>query len=138
MAFITSLPATTLRSTFLTSTRPISTKPHTTPQFSTSSKRAHFSPSTTATPVKMAAWDSPDATAPNSEVLGIGSNIPSTLYLILSVAFFGLGCWAVYQQNINGLFTAESIKPQYILGSLALPISWGLHVAGFIQRENKK
>ena len=48
-------------------------------------------------------WESPDANAPKSSVLGIGANIPSTLYLFLSVAFFAVGVYSVYKVCISKL-----------------------------------
>uniref|UniRef100_A0A7S1TKR9 Uncharacterized protein n=1 Tax=Erythrolobus australicus TaxID=1077150 RepID=A0A7S1TKR9_9RHOD len=76
--------------------------------------------------------------APSSEVLGLGKNVPAGLYLILSVLSLGLGSYAVAQQNLFTPLTPNGINPQFVVGSLLVPISWGLHVAGWIQMQNKK
>mmetsp|Transcript_13744 Transcript_13744/g.29745 ORF Transcript_13744/g.29745 Transcript_13744/m.29745 type:complete len:117 (-) Transcript_13744:1510-1860(-) len=76
--------------------------------------------------------------APSSEVLGLGKSIPSGLYLLLSVVSLGLGCWSCAQSNIFSPLTAETVNPQFVVGSLLVPISWGCHVASWIQKQNGK
>jgi len=76
--------------------------------------------------------------APASEVLGLGKSIPSGLYLIMSVLAFGLGGFSVAQSNLFNTLSADSVNPQFVVGSLMLPISWGLHVASWIQKQNGK
>lgn len=76
--------------------------------------------------------------APPSTVLGLGKNVPSGLYLLSSVLALALGSYAVYKSNIVSPLTPASVDPQYILASLLVPISWGLHVASWIQKQNSK
>lgn len=64
--------------------------------------------------------------APPSTVLGLGKDVPSSLYLFLSVFAFILGCYSVYKSNIFQPLSAETVNPQFIVGSLLVPISWGL------------
>nr|7Y5E_R2 Chain R2, PsaR [Porphyridium purpureum]7Y5E_RN Chain RN, PsaR [Porphyridium purpureum] len=75
---------------------------------------------------------------PSSEVLGLGKNIPSALYVLISIACFAIGVTSVAKSNLITPLTPESINPQYVVGSLLLPISWGAHTAAFIQKVNKK
>jgi hypothetical protein len=75
---------------------------------------------------------------PPSEVLGLGKEVPSTLYALASVPLFLLGVFSVYQSNIAHNLAYDTVNPQFIVGSLALPISWGCHVAAFIQKEAGK
>lgn len=63
---------------------------------------------------------------PESKVLGLGQDIPSSLYLIGSVIALLLGSWSVYQSNLNTPLTPQTVNPQFIIGSLLVPISWGL------------
>lgn len=65
---------------------------------------------------------------PESTVLGLGKDIPSSLYLIGSVIAFLLGSFSVYQSNLNSPLTPDTVNPQFIVGSLLVPISWGLYV----------
>jgi hypothetical protein len=75
---------------------------------------------------------------PTSEVLGLGKDVPSTLYAIASVPLFILGAFSCYQSNIAHTLSADTVNAQFVVGSLALPISWGCHVAAFIQKEAGK
>ena len=75
---------------------------------------------------------------PSSDVLGLGKDIPSALYILLSIGAFGIGVAAVTKSNLLQPLTAETVNPQFVAGSLMLPISWGLHVAAFIQKVNSK
>lgn len=65
---------------------------------------------------------------PPSEVLGLGKDVPSSLYLLGSVIALLLGCYSVYMSNFFNRLSAESVNPQFIVGSLLVPISWGLYV----------
>lgn len=75
---------------------------------------------------------------PKSEVLGLGKNIPSSLYVLISIACFAIGVTSVAKSNLLQPLSPDSINPQFVLGSLMLPISWGAHTAAFIQKVNKK
>jgi hypothetical protein len=75
---------------------------------------------------------------PPSVVLGLGQNVPSSLYALASVPALLLGCFGIYQSNFAHILTPDTVNPQFILASLLVPISWGLHVAAWIQKENGK
>lgn len=75
---------------------------------------------------------------PPSEVLGLGKEVPSSLYALSSAPAFLFGCWGIYQSNFAHILTPDTVNPQFILASLLVPISWGLHVAAWIQKENGK
>ncbi|OSX74017.1 hypothetical protein BU14_0313s0002 [Porphyra umbilicalis] len=76
--------------------------------------------------------------APPSTVLGLGKNVPSGLYLLASVLSLALGSYGVYKSNLASPLTPSTVEAQYILASLLAPISWGLHVASWIQKQNNK
>lgn len=80
-------------------------------------------------------WTGP---APPSSVLGIGANTASSAFIGGSVLAFAVGAYCVYSSNLASPLTAGTVNPLYIIGSLGLPISWGLHVAGWIQKKNNK
>lgn len=63
---------------------------------------------------------------PDSSVLGLGKDVPSGLYIIASALALPLGCYSCYMSNIFTALSAESVNPQFIVGSLLVPISWGL------------
>lgn len=65
---------------------------------------------------------------PPSEVLGVGKDIPSSLFLFSSVIALALGSYCVAQSNIFSSLSADTVNPQFIVGSLLVPISWGLYV----------
>ncbi|PXF45728.1 hypothetical protein BWQ96_04496 [Gracilariopsis chorda] len=75
---------------------------------------------------------------PPSEILGLGKDVPSSLFVFSSAIALLLGCYCVYQSNLINPLSSESVNPQFIVGSLLVPISWGLHVAGWIQGKNNK
>eukprot|EP00871_Galdieria_phlegrea_P002022 jgi/Galph1/2820/GphlegSOOS_G1481.1 len=75
---------------------------------------------------------------PPSTVLGIGEKVPSPVYLLSSVICLILGSYCVYESNLFSPLTVNTINPWYVLGSLLVPYSWGLHVAGWIQLKNGK
>lgn len=68
-------------------------------------------------------WTGP---APSSDVLGIGKDIASSSYIGFSVAALVGGIYCVYASNIAAPLTADTVRPLYVVGSLLLPISWGL------------
>jgi hypothetical protein len=76
--------------------------------------------------------------APSSEVLGVGAKIPSALFGPLSLVALVAGTYSVHESNIFNQLTVTTVNPLYILGSLLVPISWGLHVAAWIQKQNGK
>jgi len=73
---------------------------------------------------------------PESAVLGIGEKIPGSFFLMMSVLALFLGGYSVSESNLLEPLTPNSVKPLYVLGSLLLPISWGCHVAAWIQFKN--
>lgn len=68
-------------------------------------------------------WTGP---APASDVLGIGKDTASGTFIAASVGAFALGVYCVYASNLQSPLTPEGVNPLYIIGSLGLPISWGL------------
>lgn len=80
-------------------------------------------------------WTGP---APPSSVLGIGANTASTAFIGGSVIAFAIGAYCVYSSNLVQPLSPGNMNALYIIGSLGLPISWGLHVAGWIQKKNNK
>eukprot|EP00612_Vaucheria_litorea_P005755 CAMPEP_0171462960 /NCGR_PEP_ID=MMETSP0945-20130129/6800_1 /TAXON_ID=109269 /ORGANISM="Vaucheria litorea, Strain CCMP2940" /LENGTH=113 /DNA_ID=CAMNT_0011989613 /DNA_START=82 /DNA_END=423 /DNA_ORIENTATION=+ len=77
--------------------------------------------------------------APPSKVLGpVLENIPSPALGVVSMIAFGIGTYCVHESNILHTMTVDTIYPKYIVGSLLTPISWGLHVASWINKQNGK
>jgi hypothetical protein len=76
--------------------------------------------------------------APPSSVLGVGEKIPSTLFGPLSLVALVAGTFFVHESNIFNQLSSTSVNPQYVVGSLLVPISWGMHVAAWIQKKNGK
>lgn len=74
--------------------------------------------------------------APSSEVLGVGAKIPSSVFGPLSLVAFALGTYCIHESNIVNQVTVDNIEPLYIAGSTLVPISWGMHVAAWIQKQN--
>eukprot|EP00640_Fibrocapsa_japonica_P005625 CAMPEP_0113937518 /NCGR_PEP_ID=MMETSP1339-20121228/4127_1 /TAXON_ID=94617 /ORGANISM="Fibrocapsa japonica" /LENGTH=109 /DNA_ID=CAMNT_0000940317 /DNA_START=199 /DNA_END=528 /DNA_ORIENTATION=- /assembly_acc=CAM_ASM_000762 len=76
--------------------------------------------------------------APPSKVLGpFLSKIPSTILAPTSLIMFGFGTYCIHASNIiNNLMGDGVLHPELILGSTLVPISWGAHVACWIQKEN--
>jgi len=94
------------------------------------------------TPLKMGS-ENPGPTywegsAPPSSVLGIGEKIPSGIFGPLSLVAFVIGTYSVHESNIFGTLSATTVNPLYVLGSSLVPISWGMHVAAWIQKQNGK
>jgi len=71
---------------------------------------------------------------PSSAVLGVGEKIPSAVFGPLSLIALGVGTYSVHESNIFNQLSATNLDPLYIIGSLLVPISWGLHVAAWIQK----
>ncbi len=87
-------------------------------------------------PLKMSSyWE---GAAPPSSVLGVGEKIPSAIFGPLSLAALVVGTYCVHESNILNQLTVSTVYPQYILGSALVPISWGMHVAAWIQKQNGK
>ncbi|CAM9198252.1 unnamed protein product [Heterosigma akashiwo] len=90
-------------------------------------------------PLKMAEDMSWEGKAPPSKVLGpFLSNLPSGILGPVSLAMLAAGTYCVHESNILNVLNAETVYPQYVLGSLLCPISWGTHVAAWIQKQNGK
>jgi len=79
-----------------------------------------------------------DGKFPPSTVLGFGKDVPSPFYIFSSFVALVVGGYCCTQSNLISPLTPETVRPDFILGSLLVPISWGLHVAGWIQRQNNK
>jgi len=79
-----------------------------------------------------------EGTAPPSSVLGIGEKIPSAVFGPLSLVAFAAGTYSAHESNILNQITPETINPLLIAGTFLVPISWGLHVAAWIQKKNGK
>ena len=79
---------------------------------------------------------------PPSKVLGpIMSKMPSGLLgmaSIVSLAICAYTCFqsGLLQQEPGAVATGAWVKWQYIVGGFGGPLSWGLHVASWIQRKN--
>jgi len=86
-------------------------------------------------PLASSYWE---GTAPPSSVLGVGEKIPSGVFGPLSLVAFALGTYCIHESNIFHQVTVTSINPAYVLGSTLVPISWGMHVAAWIQKQNGK
>jgi len=75
---------------------------------------------------------------PPSKVLGpVGSKMPSFILGPLSLIFFVTGTWACHQSNILTI-PDDTLNVPYFLASWLVPISWGTHVAAWIQKKNGK
>jgi hypothetical protein len=94
------------------------------------------------TSLKMAEDMSWEGEYPPSKVLGpIMSKMPSGVLGVVSLALLaitGYSCFMSGQlQNIPGALNDGSwVKWYYVLGSFMGPLSWGTHVACWIQRKN--
>jgi len=76
--------------------------------------------------------------APPSSVLGVGAGIPSSVFGPLSLIALVVGTFAVHESNIFHSLSASTVNPQYVLAAQLVPISWGMHVAAWIQKQNGK
>jgi hypothetical protein len=94
------------------------------------------------TSLKMAEDMSWEGEYPPSKVLGpIMSKMPSGVLGVVSLALLaitGYSCFMSGQlQNVPGALNDGSwVKWYYVLGSFMGPLSWGTHVACWIQRKN--
>jgi hypothetical protein len=77
-------------------------------------------------------------TAPPSSVLGVGEKIPSSIFGPMSLVALMVGTYCVHESNIFGQLSDTSVYPSYIIGAQLVPISWGMHVAAWIQKQNGK
>jgi len=75
---------------------------------------------------------------PSSDTLGIGKNIPSTVYGPLSLVALFIGVTCTAQSNILNILTAESINPLLVMGSTLTLYSFFLHIACYVQQKNGK
>lgn len=79
---------------------------------------------------------------PPSKVLGpFLENSPSGPLGLCSLLFFAVGLYC-NQANDFTLQTLDgglpNVDPKLIVGANLLPVSWGLHVASWIQKQNGK
>mmetsp|Transcript_33616 Transcript_33616/g.103181 ORF Transcript_33616/g.103181 Transcript_33616/m.103181 type:complete len:126 (+) Transcript_33616:163-540(+) len=74
--------------------------------------------------------------APPSYVLGNLAGAPSALLGPVSGIFLIIGLYCVSASQLGAPLSASSVNPFYIAGSLCVPVSWGLHVAAWIQKKN--
>ncbi|CAM9544954.1 unnamed protein product [Ascophyllum nodosum] len=90
-----------------------------------------------ATPVMLDTyWE---GKAPPSQVLGPAlERAPSGALGIVSLVAFAVGTYCIHETNILHTVTPDTIQPLYVAGSVLVPISWGLHVASWIQKQNGK
>lgn len=80
-----------------------------------------------------------EGAAPSSEVLGPAlSKVPSLGLGIVSGIAFAAGVYCIHETNILHTVTPDTIQPLYVAGATLVPISWGLHVASWIQKQNGK
>jgi len=89
--------------------------------------------STTARSAEDTYWE---GEAPPSYVLGNLQNAPSGLLGPASGIFLAIGLYCVSASQIASPLTAATVNPAYVAGSLCVPVSWGLHVAAWIQKKN--
>merc|ERR1712216_42922 len=61
---------------------------------------------------------------------------PSSLLGPASGIFLAIGLYCVSASQIASPLTAATVNPAYVAGSLCVPVSWGLHVAAWIQKKN--
>ncbi|CAM9693311.1 unnamed protein product [Discosporangium mesarthrocarpum] len=103
----------------------------------TSISRAQIPKATTraAAPVMLETyWD---GDAPPSSVLGPALEKANSKALgILSLAAFAVGTYCIHETNIFHTVNPDALNAPYIAGSVLVPISWGLHVASWINSKN--
>jgi len=79
-----------------------------------------------------------DKEYPPSIVLGIGKDVPSVVFGLSSGVALAVGVYCVAQSNLLNILSGSTVNGWYVLGSLLVPYSWGLHVASWIQKQNGK
>jgi hypothetical protein len=79
-----------------------------------------------------------EGSAPPSSVLGVGAKISSGIFGPLSLVALAVGTFCCHESNILNQITVDTIHPEYVAGSMLVPISWGMHVAAWIQKQNGK
>eukprot|EP00596_Hydrurales_sp_CCMP1899_P001846 CAMPEP_0119039120 /NCGR_PEP_ID=MMETSP1177-20130426/8454_1 /TAXON_ID=2985 /ORGANISM="Ochromonas sp, Strain CCMP1899" /LENGTH=111 /DNA_ID=CAMNT_0007002601 /DNA_START=83 /DNA_END=418 /DNA_ORIENTATION=- len=79
-----------------------------------------------------------DGDAPPSSVLGVGAKVPSAIFGVGSLLALGVGLYCVGESNVFHQLKESTVYPGYIAGAQLVPISWGMHVAAWIQKKNKK
>jgi hypothetical protein len=75
---------------------------------------------------------------PPSSVLGVGAKVPSSLFGVGSLLALGAGLYCIGESNVFHQLSYSNVNPYYIVGAQLVPISWGMHVAAWIQKQNKK
>ena len=73
---------------------------------------------------------------PPSSVLGIGEKISSKVFGPMSLVALLVGLYCINENNISNQLSATNVNPSTVMGSLLIPISWGMHVAAWIQQKN--
>jgi hypothetical protein len=73
---------------------------------------------------------------PASETLGIGKNVPSSVYAVTSIISLFIGVTCTAQSNILNVMTAQTINPILVLGSTLTLYSFFLHIAAYVQKKN--
>ena len=68
-------------------------------------------------------------------IIQIFDNAPSGLLGPMSGIFLLVGLYCVSASQLGAPLTAATVNPFYIAGSLCVPVSWGLHVAAWIQKK---
>ena len=76
--------------------------------------------------------------APPSKVLGVGEKIPSSVFGPLSAIALVAGTYLIHESNILTQPSVGNITPQDVIGFQLVPLSWGMHVAAWIQKQNGK
>uniref|UniRef100_UPI0016BE2936 PsaR n=1 Tax=Emiliania huxleyi (strain CCMP1516) TaxID=280463 RepID=UPI0016BE2936 len=79
-----------------------------------------------------------DKDYPPSIVLGIGKDVPSSIFGVTSGLAFAIGVYCVAQSNLVNILSGSTVNGFYVAGALLVPYSWGLHVAAWIQKQNGK
>jgi hypothetical protein len=79
---------------------------------------------------------------PPSKVLGpIMSKMPSGVLGVLSLVFLSMCAYSCYETTLlvqapGAVESGNWVKWQYVLMGMGGPLSWGTHVASWIQRKN--
>jgi len=74
---------------------------------------------------------------PPPKVMGpILSKTPSVILGPVAIAVLAFGLYSGNHAAANGAFSGETISFVDVIGACGIPLSWGLHVAAYIQKEN--